>query len=193
MTSLRNPSNPRNQQGAVLFISLILLVVLSLIGIASMQVTTLQERMAGNYFTQNRAFEYAEWMARTQENTIETDYQNNVTYLSNAEACDETFPVAGVATGSVDLWAAKQTATGVGGTISTTAGYNMVPGSWYVHRIDKCIAGEGSLVTGKPIGSNTTAKYQIIAADNDSPVIAGAVDNAAASSLSVVATIYVPN
>ena len=44
----------------ILFISLILLVVLALIGIAGMQVTTLQERMAGNYYTIGRAFENTE-------------------------------------------------------------------------------------------------------------------------------------
>jgi type IV pilus assembly protein PilX len=194
MIGLRNPSIRRNQQGAVLFISLILLVILSLIGIASMQVTTLQERMAGNYYAQNRAFEYAEWMARTQENAIETSYLSGATYISSAEFCDETFPVAGTPTYSADAWAAKKTPTGVGGTVSTTAGYNMVAGSWYVRRIDKCIAGQGSLVSNRgPVGNNTTAIYQILGADNDAPTISGAVDNTAASSVSVVATVYVPN
>ena len=193
MTILRNPSNPRHQRGAVLFISLILLVVLSLIGIASMQVTTLQERMAGNYYTQNRAFEYAEWMARTQENTIEADYAAGNAYVSNDENCQGTYNGAG----SIDAWAANKTATGVGGTVSGTVGNNMVAGSWYTRRIDKCTPGQGSLKTGQPVNANTTAIYQVLGADNDAPILGGqasggAVDNTSASSLSVVTTIYIP-
>ena len=189
MTSLRNPTNPRNQQGAVLFISLILLVVLSLIGIASMQVTTLQEHMAGNYYTQSRAFEYSEWMVRTQESAIYSAYAAGNAFVSNDESCQATYNGAG----SVDAWANNKTATAVGGT---NAG-NMVAGSWYTRRIDKCTPGQGSLKTGQPINNNTTAIYQVLGVDNDAPVMGGQasggpVDNTSASSLAVVSTIYIP-
>ena len=64
-------SNPRDQRGAVLFISLILLVVLALIGIAGMQVTTLQERMAGNVRDSNLAFQSAEAALREGEQFLQ--------------------------------------------------------------------------------------------------------------------------
>src|ERR1700709_2486251 len=48
------------QRGAVLFISLIMLLLLTLIGITAMQVTLLQERMAGGFRIQHQAFESTE-------------------------------------------------------------------------------------------------------------------------------------
>lgn len=55
------------QRGAVLFIALILLLVLTLIGVTSMQSTTLQERMAGNMRDYNLAFQAAEVALRAGE------------------------------------------------------------------------------------------------------------------------------
>ena len=43
------PTVHSQQRGAVLFISLIMLLLLTLIGITTMQVTLLQERMAGGF------------------------------------------------------------------------------------------------------------------------------------------------
>ena len=61
MNEFRRPSNPhRRQRGAVLFISLIMLLLLTLIGITAMQVTLLQERMAGGFRVQHQAFQQTE-------------------------------------------------------------------------------------------------------------------------------------
>lgn len=64
-----NPPTPRHrkQRGAVLFIALILLLVLTMIGVTSMQSTTLQERMAGNMRDYNLAFQAAETALREGE------------------------------------------------------------------------------------------------------------------------------
>ena len=56
---------PQNQRGAVLFISLIMLLLLTLIGITAMQVTLLQERMAGGFRVQHQAFESTEGLLKT--------------------------------------------------------------------------------------------------------------------------------
>lgn len=53
------PRFQRNQ-GAILFVALIMLLLLTLLGITAMQVTLLQERMSGNYRAQQVAFERAE-------------------------------------------------------------------------------------------------------------------------------------
>jgi type IV pilus assembly protein PilX len=186
MTSQRKVSIPipRNQRGAVLFVSLMLLIVLSLIGIASMQVTTLQEHMAGNYYLQNKAFEYGEWMVRQQENTIQTAVSAGSTFHSNDDACAGTYN----GFGSVDAWAAAKTPTAVGGTLPG----NMVPGSWYTRRIDTCGPGLGARNSGQTINNSTTATFQVIGADNDAPTVGGVVNNANASTLGVVVTVYVP-
>lgn len=61
-----------NQRGAVLVVGLLLLVVLTLIGVASMQMTTLQERMAGNMREQEQAFQSAEAALRAGETFLRT-------------------------------------------------------------------------------------------------------------------------
>lgn len=51
---------PRAQRGAALVVSLIILLIMTLLGVSSMQNTTLEERMAGNMRDQNLAFQSAE-------------------------------------------------------------------------------------------------------------------------------------
>lgn len=49
-----------HQRGAVLFVGLIMLLLLTLIGITAMQVTLMQERMASNFYAQHDGFERGE-------------------------------------------------------------------------------------------------------------------------------------
>lgn len=58
------------QRGAVLVVSLIFLLVLTLIGVVSMQNTTLQERMARNVYDGERAFQAAEAALREGEQWV---------------------------------------------------------------------------------------------------------------------------
>jgi len=51
---------PARQRGAVLVVSLVLLVVLTLLGVSVMNVTQLEERMASNTQEMNQAFQSAE-------------------------------------------------------------------------------------------------------------------------------------
>lgn len=59
MNSICQPRFQRNQ-GAILFVALIMLLLLTLLGLTAMQVTLLQERMSGNFRVQQVAFERAE-------------------------------------------------------------------------------------------------------------------------------------
>ena len=62
----------RHQQGgAVLAVSLILLLVITLIAVSSMQGTVLEEKMAGNSLDRNLAFQSAESAVREAEMGIE--------------------------------------------------------------------------------------------------------------------------
>lgn len=54
------PFNTQHQRGAVLFIALIMLLLMTLLGVTAMQITILQERMSGNFRAQQVAFERAE-------------------------------------------------------------------------------------------------------------------------------------
>jgi hypothetical protein len=59
MSRISQPRFQRNQ-GAILFVALIMLLLLTLLGLTAMQVTMLQERMSGNFRAQQVAFERAE-------------------------------------------------------------------------------------------------------------------------------------
>lgn len=63
-------SMPTRQRGAVLAVSLILLLVLTLLGVTAMQSTMLQERMAGNAREISMAFQAAEAALRDGENAL---------------------------------------------------------------------------------------------------------------------------
>lgn len=66
-------SHPAKQSGAVLYVALIMLILLTLIGIVAMQVAGQQERMASNYQATNMAFQNAEGAAREQESGLKSD------------------------------------------------------------------------------------------------------------------------
>ncbi len=61
------------QKGAVLLISLIMLLLLSLLGVTGMQVTSLEEKMAGNAKDKNLAFQYAETTLRSVERSLSSN------------------------------------------------------------------------------------------------------------------------
>lgn len=63
-------ANKRKQSGVVLIISLVMLVLLTLLGITSMQVNGLEEKMAGNNKDKNIAFQAAEAALRDAEADI---------------------------------------------------------------------------------------------------------------------------
>jgi type IV pilus assembly protein PilX len=64
--------SPNHQRGAVLIISLIMLLVLTLLGVSSMRTTILEEKMAGNLRDKNTSFQAAETALRDGEALLET-------------------------------------------------------------------------------------------------------------------------
>jgi len=68
--SLVTVANRRRQSGAVLFVGLVLLLILTLLGLSSSNVSILQERMAGNLAQSNEAFQIAESALRDIESSV---------------------------------------------------------------------------------------------------------------------------
>ena len=62
-----NRIKTRRQSGAVLIVALVLLLVLTVLGTAGLQDTTMEERMAGNFRDQNIALQAAEYALRVGE------------------------------------------------------------------------------------------------------------------------------
>lgn len=77
----RRPRGRRAQQGMALIVSLVFLMLLSMLGLSSMQNTTMQERMAGNQRDRLMAFEAAEAALREAERQVDA---------GNASVLDDT-------------------------------------------------------------------------------------------------------
>ena len=64
-----------NQRGVALVVALVLLVVATLIGLAGIRGTTLQERMSANMYDRSLAFQRAESALRAAENAITANWE----------------------------------------------------------------------------------------------------------------------
>jgi len=141
---------PRAQRGAVLYVALIMLILLALIGIAGMQVTGMQERMAANYLRTNQAFQNAESDAREVETSIETALNDGSgVYVADQEVCSPTYDPL--------TWADASSAAK----------------AKYTRRIDKCFAAS-SLRVGERQNEETGNIYQVTALASDTATNASA-------------------
>ena len=68
-----SPAAPRAQRGMALLVSLVFLLLLTLIGISSMQNATLQEKMASSVTLRNQSFQIAEAALRIGESAVQLD------------------------------------------------------------------------------------------------------------------------
>ncbi len=71
MKTLSNAPFRHAQRGAILAVSLVFLIILTLVGVGAMQNTLLEEKMAGNVKDRNLAFQNAESAVREAELFIE--------------------------------------------------------------------------------------------------------------------------
>lgn len=108
-------ANPAHQRGAVLIVSLLMLVVMTLVGVTGIQMTSMEERMSGNARDRNLAFQAAEAALRSAEGVIAAQVQ-----AETLAAFELNFPVSagtgtyyhqntvpsGLLKGEADSWAA---------------------------------------------------------------------------------------
>jgi type IV pilus assembly protein PilX len=67
------PMTAKSERGMALLVSLVFLLLLTLIGISSMQNATLQEKMAGSVTLRNQSFQVAEAALRIGESAVRLD------------------------------------------------------------------------------------------------------------------------
>lgn len=72
----RAPHHLHPEQGAILVVTLIMLVLLTIIGVTSMRSTVFEERMAGNLRDQQSAFQAAEAALRHAEELVSNPFSN---------------------------------------------------------------------------------------------------------------------
>ncbi|WPO99330.1 PilX N-terminal domain-containing pilus assembly protein [Pseudomonas sp. HR96] len=117
----------RQQSGLVLVVALIFLLLVTLIGVSSMQNATMQEKMAGSVTLKNLSFQLAEATLRVGENAVASSTYK-LTQCSGAAAClpppDSTSTTLSAGTGTNGvLWIANSTGDGFYGVqnIGTTS------------------------------------------------------------------------
>ena len=69
----RSPMTYYTQRGMALLVSLVFLLLLTLIGLSSIQSATLQEKMAGSVALRNQSFQSAEAALRVGESGVQRD------------------------------------------------------------------------------------------------------------------------
>ncbi|AQZ34850.1 pilus assembly protein PilX [Pseudomonas sp. LPH1] len=85
-------SLPHRQQGAVLIVALIMLLLLTIIGLSSMRGTSLQENMAGNMRDINLALQAAEAALRQGEGKAAKDFSPNAPLHTQQTGTYDDFP-----------------------------------------------------------------------------------------------------
>ncbi|KAF1698310.1 pilus assembly protein [Pseudoxanthomonas jiangsuensis] len=156
------PATRQGQQGAALYVALMMLILLALIGIVGMQVAGLQERMAANYLNTNLAFQTAEADAREHECYLEGLVNRTGTCAAAAvdvsQICDDGFDAGSwAAAKSVDVPQANRVS---------------------VREIGPCISGNSSLAMGTaPVSEDPNPVYQItVYATNEAASANAAID-----------------
>lgn len=89
---------PRAQQGAVLVVALIMLLLLTIIGISSMRSTTLQERMAGNLRDESHALQAAEAAMRQGEAVVKGQSVSHWQDYVSSSSWDDASDISGLTT-----------------------------------------------------------------------------------------------
>lgn len=164
---------PRTQRGIALFFALVLLLVMTLLGLAVVQVATLQERMAGNYRTQNLAFQDAESVLAVKETAIKEAINSGKAFIADIENCGNQ---------DVQTWAEEMTPT-------TAADEGGTEANITTKRLDRCafMPGFAGKKMGQKRNEETNTVYQITVAGTDDP------DNPDDSvAVSVIDSIYIP-
>lgn len=143
----------RNQSGAVLVVSLIMLLLLTLIGVTGMQTTSMEEKMAGNTRDRSVAFQAAESALRDAERDI-TNSRNLVGYTGFSVGCggstgstgDDGLCYNGGTAYSTDIWT----------TISMTSAPSAAYGQFtHAAAIPNLSAQPRYIIEGLPSGTDT--------------------------------------
>lgn len=160
------------QQGVALIIALVLLVVITLMGLAGMQNTTLQERMSGNMYDRSLAMQAAEAALRAAEAAISANANVGIDCTDEgANLCttipDDTF------TGTGGSW------TAVGAAYVVNEGSSIGSAQYHIQIVnDAAIAdelGETSSANNKQYGSGAgapTERFYRVTARSHDPTVA---------------------
>ena len=81
--------SPNKQHGAALFVSLMMLILVTILGVTGVRLVSLEEKMAGNSYDRNLAFQSAEAALRVAEKYVE-DNKPTPAYSDAGTTCPTT-------------------------------------------------------------------------------------------------------
>jgi type IV pilus assembly protein PilX len=96
--------NSRRQRGAVLIVALIFLLVMTMLILASVRGTVMQERMAGNLYDRSLAFQAAETALRAGETFVELNAPKPTGTACESGTCGKPDPDAEPVWKDADNW-----------------------------------------------------------------------------------------
>lgn len=119
-------SHPTHQRGVALVVVLILLLIMTLLGLASLRGTLMEERMSANLYDRSLAFQSAEAAMREAEVRLllpatQQAFPVKLTVACSNGLCAEPIPADGTLDRWLDPATAWQTATVAVGTPDTPA------------------------------------------------------------------------
>lgn len=148
------------QRGAALVISLILLVIMTLIGLAGIRSVTQQERMANHSFDRSLAFQATEAALREIELLVEA---KKPAPTAGCSVVDNLMSCAAPANDAAPRWLDDTFASWTNATVVGSGALNMTP-QYFVEYLGpnfECQPGIGT-------GSESCKRYRITARSNDS-------------------------
>lgn len=150
----RLPGSAR-QQGVALFISLVLLLVLTIAGVSAVQTTSLEERMARNTHDSLLAFQAAESALREAENFLATAVNTTANFTDGGAG--GLWTVADY--GQTDRWeVAAQWADGAGNVeVATAVGYVNDQPKYMIEHVADVISPENPNELGTSYGGGGAA------------------------------------
>ena len=161
-------NNKQKQAGIVLFMSLVMLLLLTILGVSSIQTTSLQQRMARNANDGNLAFQAAEVALRDGEDLLEelnnlTDFGDPLDDLGGNEANGYYFEAA---PGAPPNWKNLGDWTGGGFRTSETQITGAEQPKYIVEHVQTIIADADALNLdniGEDIGAGRTEVFRVTA------------------------------
>ena len=161
-------NNKQKQEGIVLFMSLVMLLLLTILGVSSIQTTSLQQRMARNANDGTLAFQAAEVALRDGEDLLEelnnlTDFGDPLDDLEGNEANGYYFEAA---PGDPPNWKNLGDWTGGGFRTSETQITGAEQPKYIVEHVQTIIADADALNLnniGEDIGAGRTEVFRVTA------------------------------
>jgi type IV pilus assembly protein PilX len=140
---------PRRQQGVALFISLVLLLVLTIIGVSSVQTTSLEVRMSRNEHDTLLAFQAAESALRDAEAQL-------LGITSTAPFNDTAGLYEAVPLGEAENWQAAGTWTGGNSVLAEVVEGTAAPSRYIVEYIGPVLRDENAYQQEDPYSGAAT-------------------------------------